>query len=134
LLLTLPPCVLGFRLGCHLFLSAGPGAGCTGAVTFVAGQWLSHILHSLMSAEGCCTDEPPVVSYAVKTILSLGSSGEAYGGLPVSVCQLQPPLTRAATVRSAFFFMGWGGREEWGEKGGIVTGKLIFAEECTPMW
>lgn len=134
LLLTLPPCVLGFRLGCHLFLSAGPGAGCTGAVTFVAGQWLSHILHSLMSAEGCCTDEPPVVSYAVKTILSLGSSGEAYGGLPVSVCQLQPPLTRAATVRSAFFFLGWGGREEWGEKGGIVTGKLIFAEECTPMW
>lgn len=32
-----------------------------------------------------------------------------------------------------FFFLGWGGREEWGEKGGIVTGKLIFAEECTPM-
>lgn len=110
MLLTLPPCVLGVRLGCHLLLSAGPAAGCTGAITFVAGQWLSCTLHSLMGTEGCRTDEPPVVSYAVKTILSMRNSGEAYGGLRVSVYQLQPPPARAA-----FFVEGVEG--EWGREG-----------------
>lgn len=72
-----------------------------------------------MGTEGCHTDEPPVVSYAVKTILNLGNSGEAYGGLLVSVYQLQPLPIRAAFLGS--------------EKEEIVRGKLVFAEECISM-